>query len=146
MWKLLPRHMEIIGEIDKRVYSLPILLPLSHPSTPKKKKYIYDVSCIQYLNFKYEIVYVLQFIAMIRKARPDLESKLPSMCILDNNPQKPVVRMANLCVVSAHTVRGLFFGKSAQRASQVAYLAESFSFLQNFWYLGLFIHLVKCHP
>ncbi|KAK7860267.1 alpha-glucan phosphorylase [Quercus suber] len=65
MWKLLPRHMEIIGEIDKR------------------------------------------FIAMIRKARPDLESKLPSMCILDNNPQKPVVRMANLCVVSAHTVNGV---------------------------------------
>ncbi|KDO66778.1 hypothetical protein CISIN_1g003196mg [Citrus sinensis] len=66
MWKLLPRHMEIIEEIDKR------------------------------------------FIAMVRSTRSDLESKIPSMCILDNNPKKPVVRMANLCVVSAHTVRGLF--------------------------------------
>uniref|UniRef100_A0A5B7BX16 Alpha-1,4 glucan phosphorylase n=1 Tax=Davidia involucrata TaxID=16924 RepID=A0A5B7BX16_DAVIN len=65
MWKLLPRHMEIIGEIDKR------------------------------------------FIAMINSTRPDLESKLPSMCILDNNSQKPVVRMANLCVVSGHTVNGV---------------------------------------
>ncbi|KAJ9146757.1 hypothetical protein P3X46_028987 [Hevea brasiliensis] len=65
MWKLLPRHMEIIEEIDKR------------------------------------------FIALIRSSRTDLESKLPSMCILDNNPQKPVVRMANLCVVSSHTVNGV---------------------------------------
>lgn len=65
MWKLLPRHMEIIEEIDKR------------------------------------------FIAMIRSTRSDLESKIPSMCILDNNPQKPVVRMANLCVISAHTVNGV---------------------------------------
>nr|UOI39571.1 alpha-glucan phosphorylase [Betula platyphylla]UVJ47646.1 alpha-glucan phosphorylase [Betula platyphylla] len=65
MWKLLPRHMEIIGEIDKR------------------------------------------FIAMIQKTQSDLESKLPSMRILDDNPQKPVVRMANLCVVSAHTVNGV---------------------------------------
>ncbi|EEF41848.1 alpha-glucan phosphorylase, H isozyme [Ricinus communis] len=65
MWKLLPRHMEIIEEADKR------------------------------------------FIAMIRSSRIDLESKLPSMCILDNNPQKPVVRMANLCVVSSHTVNGV---------------------------------------
>ncbi|KAL5748011.1 hypothetical protein ACOSQ2_025308 [Xanthoceras sorbifolium] len=65
MWKLLPRHMEIIEEIDKR------------------------------------------FIAMIRATQPDLESKLPNMRILDNNPQKPVVRMANLCVVSAHTVNGV---------------------------------------
>lgn len=46
-----------------------------------------------------------QFIAMIRSSRTDLESKIPQLCILDNNPQKPVVRMANLCVVSAHTVR-----------------------------------------
>ncbi|KAK2641737.1 hypothetical protein Ddye_023500 [Dipteronia dyeriana] len=65
MWKLLPRHMEIIDEIDKR------------------------------------------FLEMIRATRPDLESKLPNMRILDNNPQKPVVRMANLCVVSAHTVNGV---------------------------------------
>ena len=48
---------------------------------------------------------------MIRSSRTDLESKIPNMCILDNNPQKPVVRMANLCVVSAHSVRGLFFGE-----------------------------------
>jgi starch phosphorylase len=47
---------------------------------------------------------------MIQKTRTDLESKLPSMRILDDNLQKPVVRMANLCVVSAHTVRGAFFG------------------------------------
>lgn len=65
MWKLLPRHMEIIEEIDKR------------------------------------------FITMIRSSRTDLESKIPNMCILDNNPQKPVVRMANLCVVSAHSVNGV---------------------------------------
>ncbi|XP_043713546.1 alpha-glucan phosphorylase, H isozyme [Telopea speciosissima] len=65
MWKLLPRHMEIIEEIDK------------------------------------------QFVAMIRSTRPDLESKLHSMRILDSNPQKPVVRMANLCVVSSHTVNGV---------------------------------------
>ncbi|KAI9196689.1 hypothetical protein LWI28_026115 [Acer negundo] len=65
MWKLLPRHMEIIDEIDKR------------------------------------------FLEMIRVTRPDLESKLHNMRILDNNPQKPVVRMANLCVVSAHTVNGV---------------------------------------
>ncbi|XAR60697.1 Glycogen phosphorylase [Bertholletia excelsa] len=65
MWKLLPRHMEIIEEIDKR------------------------------------------FIAMIHSIWPDLESKLSSMRILDNNPQKPVVRMANLCVVSSHTVNGV---------------------------------------
>ncbi|KAK9279500.1 hypothetical protein L1049_013179 [Liquidambar formosana] len=65
MWKLLPRHMEIVEEIDKR------------------------------------------FITMIRSTRIDLESKLSTMCILDNNPQKPVVRMANLCVVSSHTVNGV---------------------------------------
>ncbi|CAL5339058.1 unnamed protein product [Camellia sinensis] len=61
MWKLLPHHMEIIEEIDKR------------------------------------------FIAMIRSTKPELESKLSSMRIMDNNPQKPVVRMENLCVVSSHT-------------------------------------------
>ncbi|XP_074295037.1 alpha-glucan phosphorylase 2, cytosolic [Silene latifolia] len=65
MWKLLPRHMEIIAEIDKR------------------------------------------FVEMIRSTRPDLEDKVNSLCILDDNPQKPVVRMANLCVVSAHTVNGV---------------------------------------
>ncbi|KAL2508316.1 Alpha-glucan phosphorylase 2 [Forsythia ovata] len=65
MWKLLPRHMEIIEEIDKR------------------------------------------FIAMILATRPDLENKLSGMSILDHNPQKAVVRMANLCVVSSHTVNGV---------------------------------------
>lgn len=65
MSKLLPRHMEIIEEIDKR------------------------------------------FIAMIQLKRPELESKISGMRILDHNPKKPVVRMANLCVVSAHTVNGV---------------------------------------
>ncbi|KAK3026318.1 hypothetical protein RJ639_041006 [Escallonia herrerae] len=65
MKKLLPRHMEIIEEIDKR------------------------------------------FMAMVQSTRPDLESKISSMRILDQNPQKPVVRMANLCVVSGHTVNGV---------------------------------------
>ncbi|KAF9598517.1 hypothetical protein IFM89_028049 [Coptis chinensis] len=66
MRKLLPRHVEIIEEIDKR------------------------------------------FMAIIRSTRTDLEGKLPSLCIVDNsNPQKSVVRMANLCVVTAHTVNGV---------------------------------------
>ncbi|GAA0142156.1 glycosyltransferase [Lithospermum erythrorhizon] len=65
MWKLLPRHMEIIQEIDKR------------------------------------------FIEMVQLTNPDLENKLSGICILDHNPQKPVVRMANLCVVSSHTVNGV---------------------------------------
>lgn len=46
-----------------------------------------------------------QFISMIQSTRPDLENKLSGMRILDHNPQKAVVRMANLCVVSSHTVR-----------------------------------------
>lgn len=65
MWKLLPRHMEIIEEIDKR------------------------------------------FILMIHSTHSGLESKISSMQILDKNPQKPVVRMANLCVVSSHVVNGV---------------------------------------
>lgn len=66
MAKLLPRHLEIIEEIDRR------------------------------------------FITMIHSTRSDLGSKVSSMCILDSsNPQKPVVRMANLCVVSSHTVNGV---------------------------------------
>ncbi|KAJ9172457.1 hypothetical protein P3X46_015693 [Hevea brasiliensis] len=44
-----------------------------------------------------------RFIALISSSWTDLESMLPSMCILDNDPKKPVVRMANLCVVSSHT-------------------------------------------
>lgn len=42
---------------------------------------------------------------MIQSTKPNLEAKIPDLRVLDNNPQKPVVRMANLCVVSAHTVR-----------------------------------------
>lgn len=51
----------------------------------------------------------LQFVQIIRNTRVDLEDKISSLSILDNNPQKPVVRMANLCVVSSHTVSGPFF-------------------------------------
>ncbi|CAN1232004.1 Alpha-glucan phosphorylase, H isozyme [Linum grandiflorum] len=65
MWKLLPRHMEIIEEIDKR------------------------------------------FMGMVRDKVPQLEKILPSLRVLDTNAEKPVVRMANLCVVSAHTVNGV---------------------------------------
>ncbi|EPS63706.1 phosphorylase, partial [Genlisea aurea] len=65
MWKLLPRHMEIIEEIDKR------------------------------------------FTALIKSSRPDLEAKIDDLRILDHDPKKPVVRMANLCVVSSHTVNGV---------------------------------------
>lgn len=49
---------------------------------------------------------------MVRATRSDLESKISSMRILDDNPQKPVVRMANLCVVVSHTVRGPFLGQT----------------------------------
>ncbi|KAH9701592.1 alpha-glucan phosphorylase 2 [Citrus sinensis] len=55
----------------------------------------------------WDLISEKHFIAMVRSTRSDLESKIPSMCILDNNPKKPVVRMANLCVVSAHTVNGV---------------------------------------
>ncbi|XP_031488932.1 alpha-glucan phosphorylase, H isozyme isoform X2 [Nymphaea colorata] len=66
MRKLLPRHMEIIEEIDKR------------------------------------------FMAFIHSSWPDLGSGLERMRILDSsNPHKPVLRMANLCVVSSHTVNGV---------------------------------------
>uniref|UniRef100_A0A0D6QWU1 Alpha-1,4 glucan phosphorylase n=1 Tax=Araucaria cunninghamii TaxID=56994 RepID=A0A0D6QWU1_ARACU len=64
--KLLPRHMEIIAEINKR------------------------------------------FLEMIHSVHPDMKSRLNNMCILDySNPQKPVVHMANLCVVSSHMVNGV---------------------------------------
>ncbi|KAL3829101.1 hypothetical protein ACJIZ3_017903 [Penstemon smallii] len=85
MWKLLPRHMEIITEIDKR------------------------------------------FITMIKSTRPDLEGKLPDLRVLDNNPQKAVVRMANLCVVSSHTVNGV-----AQLHSDIL-KAELFSDYVSIW-------------
>lgn len=66
MWKLLPRHMEIIEEIDKR------------------------------------------FKEVIHHEHTAMESKLPMMQILDSsNPEKPVVCMANLCVVSSHSVNGV---------------------------------------
>ncbi|XP_057772456.1 alpha-glucan phosphorylase, H isozyme [Salvia miltiorrhiza] len=85
MWKLLPRHMEIIEEIDKR------------------------------------------FIKMIQSTKPELEGKISDLRILDNNPQKPVVRMANLCVVSAHTVNGV-----AQLHSDIL-KAELFSDYVSVW-------------
>lgn len=85
MWKLLPRHMEIITEIDKR------------------------------------------FVEMVRSTRPDLEDKVDTVRILDNNPQKAVVRMANLCVVSAHTVNGV-----AQLHSDIL-KAELFSDYVSIW-------------
>ncbi|KAI4383881.1 hypothetical protein MLD38_009673 [Melastoma candidum] len=85
MWKLLPRHMEIIVEIDRR------------------------------------------FVEMVSSKRTDLENKLPSIRILDSNPQKPVVRMANLCVVSAHTVNGV-----AQLHSDIL-KAELFSDYVSIW-------------
>ncbi|KAJ4849931.1 hypothetical protein Tsubulata_017853 [Turnera subulata] len=85
MWKLLPRHMEIIEEIDKR------------------------------------------FMEMIKASHSNLESKLSSMRILDNNPEKAVVRMANLCVVSSHTVNGV-----AQLHSDIL-KAELFSDYVSIW-------------
>ncbi|OEL37219.1 Alpha-glucan phosphorylase, H isozyme [Dichanthelium oligosanthes] len=66
MMKLLPRHMEIIEEIDKR------------------------------------------FRELVISKHKEMEGKIDSMKVLDSsNPQKPVVRMANLCVVSSHTVNGV---------------------------------------
>lgn len=88
MWKLLPRHMEIIEEIDKRVWSA------QNPS-----QYLLVTICALWPGLT-----SIQFITTIHSSQTDLESKLPGMRILDNNPQKPVVRMANLCVVSSHTV------------------------------------------
>ena len=61
------------------------------------------------IYFNMEIMKCLQFTAMINTTRLDLESELSSMRILDDNPQKPVVRMANLCVVSSHAVSGALF-------------------------------------
>ncbi|CAL5409476.1 unnamed protein product [Camellia sinensis] len=58
---------------------------------------------IAYTNHTAFLRHWRNFIAMIRSTKPELESKLSSMRIMDNNPQKPVVRMANLCMVSSHT-------------------------------------------
>jgi starch phosphorylase len=48
-----------------------------------------------------------RFRELVISTRKDIEGKLDSMSVLDNSPQKPVVRMANLCVVAAHTVNGV---------------------------------------
>lgn len=61
------------------------------------------------IYFNVETMKCLQFTAMINTTRLDLESELSTMSILDDNPQKPVVRMANLCVVSSHAVSGVLF-------------------------------------
>lgn len=64
--KLLPRHMEIIAEIDK------------------------------------------QFGALLHSKRPDLERKLADLRVIDySNPNKILIRMAHLCVVSSHSVNGV---------------------------------------
>ena len=52
---------------------------------------------------------VLQFREMVISKHKEMEGKIDSMKVLDgSNPQKPVVRMANLCVVSSHTVSFFF--------------------------------------
>ena len=85
--KLLPRHMEIIDEIDKRVTIRVLSL----------KIYI--------LNRGLLVPSPLQFVIMVRATIPHLENKLSSMRVVDySNAETPVVRMANLCVVSAQTV------------------------------------------
>ena len=85
--KLLPRHKEIIDEIDKRVTIRVLSL----------KFYI--------LNRGLLVQSPLQFVIMVRATIPHLENKLSSMRVVDySNAEKPVVRMANLCVVSAQTV------------------------------------------
>ena len=49
-----------------------------------------------------------QFLEMICSSQPNMQNRLNNMCIIDySNPHKPVVRMANLCVVSSHTVNGV---------------------------------------
>lgn len=95
MAKLLPRHLEIIKEIDKRVFCRPFNFLI------RAKNRMARV-----INFL--ISFTVQFMAMIKSARTDMESNLATMRILDDsNPQKPVVRMANLCVISSHTVKEL---------------------------------------
>eukprot|EP00850_Spirogloea_muscicola_P001934 SM000007S20894 [mRNA] locus=s7:706800:711876:- [translate_table: standard] len=49
-----------------------------------------------------------QFLDMVRSKRPDLEDQLKDLQILDSsNAEKPIARMANLCVVAAHAVNGV---------------------------------------
>lgn len=89
MRKLLPRHMEIIEEIDKRVIFMPNFFFYALQSLHKL------TSCATGLQFRELVV----------SKHKEMEGKIDSMKVLDNsNPQKPVVRMANLCVVSSHTV------------------------------------------
>ena len=65
----------------------------------------YKIPCGFFLGgFPKGLNVLFQFVEIVCSTRPDLEDKINSMSILDNNPQKPVVRMANLCVVSSHTV------------------------------------------
>ncbi|KAG2593002.1 hypothetical protein PVAP13_5NG629585 [Panicum virgatum] len=49
-----------------------------------------------------------RFREMVISKHKEMEGKIDSMKVLDgSNPQKPVVRMANLCVVSSHSVNGV---------------------------------------
>ncbi|XP_025814328.1 alpha-glucan phosphorylase, H isozyme, partial [Panicum hallii] len=49
-----------------------------------------------------------RFREMVISKHKEMEGKIDSMKVLDgSNSQKPVVRMANLCVVSSHTVNGV---------------------------------------
>lgn len=89
--------MEIIEEIDKRVCCPPSLFLLN---------ILYEGCTTVVIYFNVKIIKCLQFTQMIKTTRLDLESELSTIRILDNNPQKPVVRMANLCVVASHAVSG----------------------------------------
>lgn len=113
MSKLLPRHMEIIEEIDIRVFIL-------------SASFIFQYLILGVVIINYIILNLMQFIAMIQSTRPELESKISAMRILDHNPQKPVVRMANLCVVSAHTVKCPFF-RSLYSCYLLLYLIQNVS-------------------
>jgi glycogen phosphorylase len=91
MRKLLPRHMEIIEEIDKRVILSQICSLSIH--------YCKLTSCATGLQFR----------ELVISSHKEMEGKIDSMKVLDSsNPEKPVVRMANLCVVSSHTVYTVF--------------------------------------
>ena len=53
------------------------------------------------------------FLEMICSSQPNMENRLNNMCIIDDsNPHKPAVRMANLCVVSSHTVSILLLNQA----------------------------------
>jgi len=78
----------------------------------------------------------LQFTTVISTTRLDLESELANMRILDDNPQKPVVRMANLCVVSSHAVSVLF--RTQRRVSSIlpcaCFLSPYTSKVFQYWF------------